>query len=457
MRPVLLACQRFAGRLLRLLLLVGTVVALAEASRRYPHAWDLTANNRHSLSPESATFLRTLTGPVTVTAYLKKGSALRGVAREFVALYQEVKPDIALHLIDPATLPPALRRNAEVEDGTVAIQYRERHVQIHQFVERDFTNALAALARTSQSVVAFVGGHGERSPTRPGNHDLSRFVADLTGRGMRAVEVSLPEVQLLPKEIALLVLAGPEVPLLPGEVEAIRGFVAAGGNLLWSLEPGAGEGVGAGLEPLAADLGLARLPGVLVDPSGARMSVSDPTFCLVEPKQYRDHPALGGFRQITLWPHAAALQVRQRPGEQATPLVESGAASWVMGGTLGSAPTGGAMTFDEKRDLRGPHPLAYAIVRKPGPGEQRIVLLGGGGLLANQYLDNGANADLGVRLAEWLTKNEVTIPIATRPPPDRVLSLDQGQANVLAGTLIVGLPLPSLGIAAFLWWRRRRR
>jgi ABC-type uncharacterized transport system involved in gliding motility auxiliary subunit len=438
---------RTVGRLFALALFIGVVGGLAALSRLYPIRWDVTANTRFSLAAETKAFLKTLPGPVAITAYLKKGSDLRAVVREIVALYQEVKPDLILHIVDPASVPLSLRRNTGAENGTLAVQYNERTAYLRTFRERDLTNAMAKLMRSAEGIVAFVTGHGERSPQRSANHDLSLFADELKGRGIRAVDLNLAESHAIPTTATLLVLASPATAYLPGEAELIRQYVQGGGNLLWMMEAGKDMG----LTPLAADLGVSLVPGTVIDPSGTEYGTTEPTMTVIT--RYKEHPALGGaYATVTVWPYSVGLQMKPVGGFLAAPLWETHASAWAETGAVG-----GIVTFEEGRDLRGPLYLAYALSRRSGKREQRVVVMGGGSGLANQYLANGGNADVGVRVVEWLVESETLINIPTRPARDRALLLDPMQGRTMALTLLCGLPIFFLGTACVLWIRQRRR
>ena len=55
--------------------------------------------------------------------------------------------------------------------------------------------------------------------------------------------------------------------------------------------------------------------------------------------------------------------------------------------------------FDHGRDTAGPVQIAVALERLREEKLQRIVVVGSGHFLANMYLGNGGNLDLGINIA----------------------------------------------------------
>ena len=106
----------------------------------------------------------------------------------------------------------------------------------------------------------------------------------------------------------------------------------------------------------------------------------------------------------------------------------------------------------------GPLTIGVALTRRldgdggkaagSGSGrEQRVVITGDGDFLANSYLGNGGNLQLGMNMVNWLTSNDEFINIPTKTAPDVSLSLTQAQASVLAIAFLIVLPAASFGSA----------
>jgi ABC-type uncharacterized transport system involved in gliding motility auxiliary subunit len=370
--------------------------------------------------------------------------------RELADRYRRVKPDLELRVINPDLAPGELRQRGISRDGELVVEYAERSERLQELTEQAFTNALLRLARDGKRQVLFLAGHGERNPNGQANHDLGQFVAVLQSQGLEVGRTNPLLNDGIPEQASLLVIAGPQSDLLPGEAELLHDYLARGGNLLWLQEP---QSELHGLEALARQLGVERFPGRVVDEAGLRYGIGDPSFVVVA--DYAPHPATDGFAEATLYPQVAALAHSAIEGWQATVLVETAARSWTESG-----PLDGALSFDAGRgEQRGPLALAIAWQRpRPGAaGEQRVVVVGDGDFLANAYLGNGGNLAFGLRLVNWLVADDRLLAIPPRTAIDRTLELSRSESLLIGGGFLLLLPGAILVAGMGLWWRRRRR
>jgi len=80
-------------------------------------------------------------------------------------------------------------------DGELVIEYSGRKENLSQLSEEAFTNTLARLGRGGERWVVFVTGHGERSPDRQANFDLSSWAGQLTKRGLKTRSIALGAIR----------------------------------------------------------------------------------------------------------------------------------------------------------------------------------------------------------------------------------------------------------------------
>ena len=235
-----------------LLFLIATGL-LQWLSREFPLQFDLTANSRHSLSEASQAAAKGLTAPLGVTAYASQRGQQRRTIGEFIARYQKYKADIRLEFIDPDATPEQARAAGIQYDGELVLEYggARENLGPTQLNEEFFTNALTRLGHRGERWLVFLAGHGERSPDRQANFDLSLWATQLRARGFKVRALALAEHPQIPQNTATLVIAGARARLLPGEVQEIRNYLERGGNLLWLADPGPLHG----LEPVAETLG----------------------------------------------------------------------------------------------------------------------------------------------------------------------------------------------------------
>jgi ABC-type uncharacterized transport system involved in gliding motility auxiliary subunit len=438
---------RIANFVFVLLFLVA-VGLLQWLSRSYSMRVDLTGAGLHSLSPASVAAAERLTGPLTITAFASQRGEQRTRIRQLVERYQRYKPDMQLEFIDPDQSPDKVRAAGVQHDGELLFEFdaaRERLAPPTRLDEEAFTNTLVRLGHRGERWVVFLSGHGERSPERPANFDLSTWVGELAKRGFKTRTLALAEQSSIPENTSVFVIAGPRTRLLPGELKAIQGFIDRGGNLLWLADPGPQHG----LEALAEALGVEFQPGVLVDPTSQAITGNAAAIVVAA---YGGHPVVRGFLDVTLFPQAGALHLTAPRGWQGAALLDTRESAWLETGAL-DAP----ISFDKGRDTRGPLTLAVALTRKPEQREQRIAVVADGDFLSNAFIANGGNLDLGLSLVNWLSRDDAYVSIPVRAARDRRLELAHGTQLALVGVFLFGLPLAFVGGGIGVWWRRRKR
>jgi ABC-type uncharacterized transport system involved in gliding motility auxiliary subunit len=461
----------FVGLFLTVIGLLGWL------SHRYAFQADWTAGNRNTLSEASQAVLENIPGPIKITAFAREQELLRRQIEELVSRYQRYKNDLALDFVNPDTQPARVRELGITVDGELLIEYQGRTEKVSDLSEEDLTNALQRVARGAERWVTFLEGHGERQAHGQANHDLGDWVHFLENRGFHVQPVNLAANPTIPDNTSVLVIAGPRVDLLPGEVALIENYVAQGGNLLWLGDPGPLHG----LEPLAERLGVSFQPGVVVDPTTQLVGIDQPDITLVV--NYGSHPVTRGFNTLTLFPQASALKYAATDGWQSSAILHTVERSWSE-----TADLSGTISFDAQEDIKGPLVIGLALSRtlpvpkegKPaaeettqaegptdvspaetdndiGAQKQRVVIIGDGDFLSNAFLNNGGNLDLGLSIINWLSTDDAFIAIPVKTAPDLNLNLSPSIAAALSIGFLLLLPLGLLSTGLTLWFKRRKR
>jgi ABC-type uncharacterized transport system involved in gliding motility auxiliary subunit len=443
-----LRLQLFAQNAVFAVLLVVAAVLLAHFAQQYSKQWDLTQNARNTLSEGSQQLLKQLKGPVAITAYVgdrdpNLGDIRRQIA-DFVARYQRVKPDVTLAYIDPRE-QPKLAKDANVQvPGEMVIEYQGRREHLTALDEQALTSMLTRLSRNQERTVMFLDGHGERKPDGIANHDLGTLGKRLVAAGIRTNTLRLAEVQDVPANVALLVIAAPQVDLLPVEVSRIRGFLDRGGNLLWLIDQEPLHG----LQPIADFLGLQLSPGIAVDP--AAQALRQPGTLSIS-SAYGQHTAMRGFTLTTAFPFARRIaHAEENKTWRYTPLVEVAQTGW-----LENSPLGDSVAFDKNRDMPGPVTVAAALERDVDGRHQRIVVTGSGHFLSNTSIGLLGNLDLGMNLVNWLAGDDSMVAVQPRTLVDGELQLTRSSLIFIALFFLIALPGFFLFTGVMNWWRRR--
>jgi len=421
--------------------------AAAWLTERYSYQADWTQTRSNTLSPATQKLLQAMPGKVALTAYIKSGLPIRLQIAHLVDRYSHLKPDLKLDFIDPNHAPEKARELNIGEEGLVVVGYQGRSEKLSFIDEATLTNALLQLSHAEDRWVTFLTGHGERSPEGEANFDLNRFGKELVRRRINAQTVNLAKLPAIPNNSALLVIASPTVALLPGEIEIVKQYIQRGGNLLLLTDPG-----NQALDFIWSALGIHPLPGQIVDKAAKQAGIDDPSFVIVS--EYNHHPITRNFQTLSVYPGAAGFDIDADIAYESVPLLNSGAESWTETGSL----TGTIRFEPDGAEKQGPITLGYALTRNLDANtQQRIVVIGDGDFLANTYIGNAGNLDMGLRIVNWLIHDDRFIDIPAKTAPDRSLKLTTASISVIGFGFLIVLPLCLLGTGFVVWRRRRRR
>jgi ABC-type uncharacterized transport system involved in gliding motility auxiliary subunit len=427
-------------------LLVALTALLAHLAREYRIEHDLTQSHRNTLSLTTLDVLKRLEGPVSITAYAlardARGEHVHRRIEEFLRPYQRAKPDLTVTLVDPREQPKAAMEAGVRAPIELVVEYQRRTERLAEFNEQALANVLQRLARGAERLVLWLDGHGERKLNGPANHDLGEFGRQLEHKGFRVSGVNLALAQEVPANAALLVIASPQVNLLAAEVQKIQRYVARGGNLLWLIDPEPLRG----LAPIAEMLGLVLTPGIVTDPEAARYGASP---ALAVAAVYGRHAITDGFNLITVYPQARQIEAIDNDDWRVRPLIEVAPRGCVKAGKLEGR-------CDRSRDIAGPVTIASAFERAVADRQQRVVVVGNGNFLANAFIGNGGNRDLGVNMVNWLAGDDRMIVIQPRGATDSAIDIDQVTLYLIAFGFLIAAPLAFMIAGFAIWWRRRR-
>lgn len=445
--------QLFMQNSLFVVLFLSLIGLIAYLTSEYNFSRDVTQSSRNTLTEGSENVLKQLNGPVNIKVFVSQDDAYRKTINAFITRYQRSKPDINITYINPAE-EPKLAQDAGVRaEGELVVEYAKRTENLAPpYVEQDLTNLLVRLARSQKHAVMYLDGHGERSLIGDKNFDLGEFGYQLGKKGFNLANPDLTIAQEVPRNGAMLVIAGPQVDIAEAEVGKIMSYVASGGNLLWLIDQAPLHG----LQPLAEYLGLNLTPGTVVDMSSKQYG-ADPKVAFAS--QYADHAITKNFMLRTLFPEARQIDVNQTAADQGwkvTRLVDVAPNGWLESGNLDDP------DFDEKTDIPGPINVAVALERKAENISQRVVVVGNGNFLSNTFIGNGGNLDFGVNVINWLAGDDKLITIQPKPLKDVNVMIPSDTWNrFLAMVIFIGsqylLPLALLVAGVVIWWRRRRK
>jgi ABC-type uncharacterized transport system involved in gliding motility auxiliary subunit len=449
---------------------LGILGAANYLASRHTRRFDLTKDQRYSLSDQTRKVLAGLKDDIKITYFQRSRDMARGQDRlkEYLALSGRLKAEF----VDPVQ-SPAKAQAYDVRGPwpILVVERGDKRERVSNDGEQDITNALIKITREGKKTVCLLEGEGERSGEESGERGFSGAKSSLTKALYEVKNVFLMREKTVPKDCTVLVVGGPEKDLLPETTAAIRDWVKAGGKALVMVEAELKEAY-PNLVALLKDWNIEAGKDVVVDVSGMGQLFG---FSELAPLaiEYPYHAITKDFRLPTLYGGARSVRAGTATieGVSASDLVKTSEQSWAESDLRLKGP----IKFDEGPDRKGPIALAaVATVRGPTPAptptpspapspapeepkapEGRVVAIGDVDFASNALLGFQGNQDFFLNVVAWLAEDADLISIRPKEPENQALFLSrQAQQNVAWLALVI---LPGLFVLAGVvsWWRRR--
>jgi ABC-2 type transport system permease protein len=457
-----LASRAWRGRRLvpTLVGLAGLLVALSFADalgERHNLAFDLTPQQRYTLSPHARRILERLPQDVEVVAFLRSGNPANAATLDLLDRIAAASPRVQHRVVDVNRNPAMARRYGVDAFGAVVVESGGKRRAFSQAREALLVGAMLELTRGEPAVIAFARGHGEGSPGERGQQGWSALATALADEGDEVREIEIARLEA--ENPSVLVVVGGRSAWSLEEIAALERWMRRGGRLLALLDPTTAPEISAWL----GTLGVAPRGDVVLDPENRLHGGEGVSIEALPPPVAADlggATAGAGARSISdsldhgvLLSFARSLDV----GDGALALLDSGPQSW---GTpdLDRAERGFAI-FDGSRDLRGP--LSVAAARETaaagGVRPMRVVVVGDADFASNGFIDFLSNRDFVLNAVSWLLGEEDLIALRTRGKEvgRQQLFMSAAQARRALLIAVVGLPSASALVAVAILLRRR--
>lgn len=448
-------------------LLLGSLVAVNYIAAKRTKTWDLTHKKIHSLAPQTLSTLAGLKEKVKVVAFLEANHPAYDAWEAMLQRYQREAPEKFEYTFKDPAKNPDLAKKYEVKAGQMTVVLtrgegeKESHTAVAYPAEQELTNALIKLSQVGEQKVYFLSGHGEwpleATSREEAATSLTELKKELVQEGYQPEPLNLAGKAELPKDAALLVVAGARMPLGDGEVKAVRKYLDEGGRLLFFSEPDTSPGQE--MEKLLAEYGIQLDHGVMADD---RLATNSPYIFLTAPQFYADHEmtrVLKAAQLNLLFRTARGLTVLRdglASGVKADPIVMSSPYAWEESTPDDHpSPTSGEKT--------GSIPLVVTSTRATASAankrfdEARVVAFGDSEMLVNALFGYEANRNLILNALGWAS-NQIS-KITIRPPDRDISTLDidkdmMGRIRFVSTDLF---PLSLLGIGLAIWFTRRSK
>ena len=479
-----------------ILLVVAIVVALNYVLARQNQRWDLTAGGQYSLSDQTRQVLDTLAAPIRILVFAREPDFPRFQDRLEGYAYQSSR--VTIDYID-ADRQPMLARQYDVQSyGTIVFEYEDRVERVDSDAEQDLTNALIKVVEGAEQTVYFLEGHGEKTHADSNRDGYSTVSAALELDNFEVDSLVLAQQGAIPDDATVVVAAGPQTDLLPGEIDALGAYLDRGGKLLLLLDPPVtgDEPAPEGLLGLVRAWGIEVGADVVVDASGVgQLFGADASVPVAA--NYPFHPITERFNLLTAYPLARSVSAAAgRPdGRIAQSFIETGPQSW-QEADIDSLVTGQVELDEESGDRPGPVAIGMAVSAPapapadagdgaagetgaesdaaegspadapddesdpeggdaPAPPETRLAVIGDSDFASNAVVGIQGNRDMFLNTVNWLAQQENLISIRAREPEDRRLTLTASAQRRIFWLSVLLLPAAILGVGVYTWMSRR--
>lgn len=478
-RPWLAGSMLGAGVLLAALL----VVAVNYFGWKYHQRFDWTKTQLYSLSEKSLNVVRSLGKDVNVYVFSSPGAPLSDEVQEILSRYQAASSHLKARVLDPVKNISETERllqqyQTRLSQGSIKVVFddgTERRIfdesnladfdysalqmggppKIEAFKgEEVFTGALVELTSGKKPKVLFVTGHGEKRIDDPASG--FRGLSQLLARNNVETDswASLGQAAV-PDGTDLLVVAGPTASFVPPELDAFSAYLAAGGRMLWLLDPpirpegGIGD---LGVEDWLLRVGVKAGRDVVIDPDKTVPFFGAETFFV---QTFGDHPVCKALTEAQLSVIVSLARsvgkASEAPGYTATELLMTGAEGW--GETNLAAPA-----EKDPGEAAGPVSVGVAVEAIGGEAaspKARLVVLGDSNFASDELIASNGNAVLLDNAFNWLLKRESLLGIPPKKPEQARLDVT-GDQLIKVFLSIALLPLAAIAAGVAVYFRRRR-
>jgi len=439
--------------LLYTLIVIAILVLINFFANRYNKSFDATANKQFTLSDQTVKLAKNLTQPLTIT-YWDQPTKFKP-AQDLLDRYKNLSPKIDVQYMDVDKKKTQAIAAGVKSYGTIFVDLGAKHQEAKSLTEEEVTGAIVRALKGGERMACFVLGSGEHSIDSAERSGYSNAKDLLEKNNYKTQTLKMLEKPEIPKDCAIVALAGPKHDLIQPEVDALKKYVEEGGHAVFMLDPPlkfAKEDIddNAALTAVLAGWGVTVDKDLVLDTSGVGQIFGlGPEFPLVT--SYESHPIVSTMKETpTGFPIARSLEVKS--GDKTT--VEK-----LFSTTENSFATVNLASPEIKQsanDKKGPLVLGAAGTYNGGAeAKGRFVVIGSSNWCSNSFLRFNGNRDLFLNIFNWLSSDEDLISIRPKEPEDRRLNMNARQVSMVFYSVVIMIPLLIILAGVSVWWKRR--
>ncbi|MEM7145721.1 MAG: GldG family protein [Verrucomicrobiota bacterium] len=464
----------------QLILLLVIFVTVNYLSCRHHRHWDLTQNQRFTLSSATTNFLDSLSKDADVIVAFSTSSPLFADVKALVEEYQRYSDGhITIEMLDPVRNPSRATdvrerfdlqldskraRNAIIiSTGENTRLVTEEEMLLRQSEaggkligfrgEEAVTAALIATVEQDKRRLYVASGHRRLDQAENMKAELSRL---LERQNAEIVSFSLAESGNVPEDCSTLIILAPSSDFNPDEMRALREYwIDRKGSLLVLLDPAAST---PNLYAFLREFGAPPRNDRLLSLVGKGKSYNVPAVFLPGSPITKDLIGIetvfpGITQSLHVLPNDGFLE---SINIEVTPLIVADSRFWGETDYQNEI-----VTFDELTDNTDPLYLAASVekdaVADPNlrVDSSRMVVVGNANLLDLAPRRIKTNHDFVLSSINWLLDRRELIGIAPKSPTEYTLTLTPKQFSRIQTIVLFILPIGAFFLAIAVWAARR--
>jgi ABC-type uncharacterized transport system involved in gliding motility auxiliary subunit len=439
----------------QIVLSLALFAVLQLLATRHNVRFDLTPAQTFALSASARQVAQGFHAPAQITVFYNSqmGDQRRDMA-DLLDQFRAAAPSLTYRMLDLDRSPALANKYGVSSYNTGVLEVGDDVVRLRSIDEAEITNALLSLSRARTRTVCFLTGHGERDPQNSDERAGYSEVGTALERERFAVQTlsTLPDTGV-PAACTVVVLAGPSHDFLPGEADALLGYLRGGGRVLMLVDPDAPPSV---LQFLRG-LGVEARGDLIVDEQNRFVGADS---FMPQVVRFRTET----FRNNLTAPAVLSLARPVGPAEehpddvQVTSIAATSPDSWAMVGA--SQPPDGQVRFRREIDQVGPLSVGVLVTvqpKRPDAPPGQLMVFGDSDFATNFYLNLLGNKDLMLSAVAVLAEDPALVAVRRKGLLGGTLSpitLTAAQSRTIFWAAVIALPATCLVIGSVLAVRR---
>lgn len=232
-----------------ILLVIALLIAINYIAFSQNKKWDLTQQKLNSLSPQTIQIAKGLEKELKLIGFFKDGQPeIQRTKEIFLDVAEKMRYEnskISVEIYDPDKRPDLKKQYNISALGDVVILYdgKQKLISILNMLqpeeaEETLINNIFVLTANNGKAIYFTSGHNEMDLASDETEGLAHLKKSLDDLNYEVKTINLLEVQKVPDDAQVVVIAGPKTPIYDGEIQSLTEYAKNGGHILIMADPG---------------------------------------------------------------------------------------------------------------------------------------------------------------------------------------------------------------------------